>query len=782
MTPRTIEHKPKEVAAILLEDMKTTAANMRALIVGMPPEELLGYIYTQRMMKMMAGSSATSAELNTDGPDDTINETQFLLEYVHAVLASDVSPSEVEFNEAQYAELLALSRKLQEQAMFFAMASSADTENEDFGPDTADIEFHVKSTWVMLRGNRYQVLEGEFYRYVLAPHDNVLKEVYGVGATEVAKGIQDMANATRSGQANAIEEMMKQFEAVQAFAAEQKRPLEDVINTWAAANTDQSKAARLAKDDMLRGGIANISRHTKLPPDLLSDLAYQRGEETEFFAEGDFAGTPYRTLPARKKPLIQLGSDYYAVDPCFTRDAGYRALLFNLLQRKPDYKKSFEDRQKIMSEGAFPDILTDQLLGATVYQEVYYKDPVTRQWSENDTLVLVDDVLFLVEAKAGAAATIASPALDFKRHAQSVQDLVLKAYRQCERFFNYLNSADEVALYNRADGKYHECGRVRLSDYRLMVPIGLTVESFSPFSSFCKELPQVEPLLGKHAFVSMSIDDLFVLKRILPTPGVFAHYMEVRQSVAGMRRSLLFDEFDHLGAYLTRNRFDQDIADQLKGGGANLVVWNNMSDVVDRSFVGENWELNPMPTQEFPGEVLKLLGALDAARAPGWLSAESFIRDYGEQARKDLAKLLSDLGKTLGRHPARYFAFAGDGRQPLFVWMQRSEHDIDWEKINIKASATALFTESPDVVCVLVKVSAGDVYDKAQHFKVHAPAERTEENVHIFDEAERMSQRTNTLNPHRTADTSEPRHTRKIGRNEPCLCGSGIKYKKCHGR
>ena len=213
-----------------------------------------------------------------------------------------------------------------------------------------------------------------------------------------------------------------------------------------------------------------------------------------------------------------------------------------------------------MSEGAFPDILTDQLPGATVYQEVYYKDPATRQWSENDTLVLVDDVLYLVEAKAGAAATIASPALDFRRHAQSVQDLVLKAYRQCERFFNYLNSADEVPLYNRADGKYEECGRVRRSDYRVMVPIGLTVESFSPFSSFCKELPQVEPLLGKHGFVSMSIDDLFVLKRILPTPGVFAHYMEVRQAVAGMRRAHLFDEFDHLGAYITKNRFDQDIA------------------------------------------------------------------------------------------------------------------------------------------------------------------------------------------------------------------------------
>ncbi|MED5681992.1 hypothetical protein VZ111_22975, partial [Enterobacter hormaechei] len=103
-----------------------------------------------------------------------------------------------------------------------------------------------------------------------------------------------------------------------------------------------------------------------------------------------------------------------------------------------------------------------------------------------------------------------------------VQDLVLKAYKQCERFFNYLKSADEVPLYLLVDGKYKECGRVRRADYRVMVPIGLTVESFSPFSTYCKELPQVEPLLGRHAFVSLAIDELFVLKRLLPTPGEFA--------------------------------------------------------------------------------------------------------------------------------------------------------------------------------------------------------------------------------------------------------------------
>lgn len=774
------EQNRKELSASLLKDMEATAARMRELIVAMPPYDLLGYIYAQHMMKAMSDQSVADNQSEVGRPDDLIGENQFLLEYVHAVLASDVAPVDATFDEARCVELFELSHKLREQALFFAMATSADTKDGVFGPGTADIELHAKSAWVILRGNRYQVLEGEFYRYVLVPHDDALKEVYGVGAFDIAEGFQAMADATRSGQAEAIAEVMKQLEAAHAFATVQEKPLEDVMEAWVEANSEQSKAAGRAIADMFWGGIANVSRHTKLPSTLLADLAYRRGEETEFFAAGDFAGTPYRTLPARKKPLIQLGSDYYAVDPCFTRDAGYRALLYNLLQRKPDYKKTFESRQKTMSEAAFADILAAQLPGATVFQEVYYKDPTSKQWSENDTLILVDDVLFLVEAKAGAAATIASPALDFGRHAQSLQDLVLKAYKQCERFFHYLNSADDVPLYHLVDGKYEECGRVHRSDYRVMVPIGLTVESFSPFSTYCKELPQIDPLLGRHAFVSVSIDELFVIKRLLPTPGEFVHYMEVRQAVAGMRRAHLFDEFDHLGAYLKKNRFDQDIAEQLKGGKVNMLIWDGMSDTVDESFKGDDWESRPFPMQDFPEEVLKLLGALDATRARGWLSADSHIRDLGDEGRSNLAKILSDLRQTLNQYPARYFTLASDG-EPLFIWLQQHDRQIDWTRVNDKASAVALAVRASSVIGVVAEISADGTYHEAQSFAVHVPTERTEENVHIYADAARISQ------PARRVKLSQPKHVvapvkaKKLGRNVPCPCGSGIKYKKCHG-
>lgn len=434
-----------------------------------------------------------------------------------------------------------------------------------------------------------------------------------------------------------------------------------------------------------------------------------------------------------------------------------------------------------MSEAAFADILAAQLPGATVLQEVYYKDPVSKKWVENDTLILVDDVLFLVEAKAGAAASIVSPALDFGRHAQSVQELVLKAYKQCERFFNYLNSADEVCLYRLVNGKHEECGRIRRSDYRVMVPIGLTVESLSPFSAYCKELPQVEPLLGRHAFVSLSIEDLFVLKRLLPTPGEFAHYMEVRQAVAGMRQAHLFDEFDHLGAYLKKNRFYQDIAEQLKGGRVTMLIWDGMSDIVDRTFEGEDWETRPFPTQNFPDEVLKLLNALDVTRAHGWLSAESYIRDLGEEGRKNLAKMLTEIRKTLNQHPARYFVLTGEG-EPLFVWLQQNDQQIDWAKVNDKASAASLAVKAPNVVGVVATVSSDGTYHRAQSFSGRIPTERTEENSSIYEDAARMAHPTRVVNLKQPKNVFSHGKIKKPGRNDPCPCGSGAKFKRCHGR
>ncbi|EOX6933430.1 YecA family protein [Enterobacter hormaechei] len=779
MSTRRIK-KLTDSADDILKKMESTASNIRSIIVSMPPEDLIGYIYCQYMMNSIREVGDNISKGRDASSKDILNDFQFILEYVHAVLASDIAPNELKFDEVKCNELFRLCSELRQQAMVYAISSSVKAKEGLFGPDTADIEFHAKSVWVMLRGNRYLVLEEEFYRYVLSPHDDVLKEIYGISGAEIAAGFQDIANTIRTGHSNAIEKIKEQLIEVQIVATQQGKPVEEVMRSWVEENSEQVELANQAASDIFRGGIANLSKHTNLPNAILADLAYERGEESDFFAAGDFSGTPYRTLPARKKPLLKLDSGYYAVDPCFIRDSGYRSLLHNLLQRKPEYAKEFKNRQKIMSEGAFYDILKPQFSEAKVFNEIYYKDPENNQWSENDTLILMDDVLFLVEAKAGAAATIASPATDFKRHAQSVQDLVIKAYKQCERFFNYLASEEEVSLYQLVDGKYKECGRIKYTDYRLLIPIGLTVESFSPFSSFCKQLPQIKPLLGQYGFISMSIDDLFVLKRFLPSTGAFVHYMEVRQAFANVTKAFLYDEFDHLGAYITKNRYDFDSIEQLKKDNNSMLLWNGMSDIVDSSFEGEDWKIKPLPVQDFPNEVLTLLEALENTRSPGWLSVDSQIRNYDAHTRSKLGIMLRELWTGLEKNPGQYLSIL-DEENTLFVWIQNAECQIDWKNIHEKASAVAIYVKQPIKACVMVEIESEGKYSRAVTFELTVPLEKTDANAHVYEEVERLKEYHGS-NPNIHMALTKLKSLKKVGRNEACPCGSGKKYKRCHGQ
>jgi len=143
--------------------------------------------------------------------------------------------------------------------------------------------------------------------------------------------------------------------------------------------------------------------------------------------------------------------------------------------------------------------------------------------------------------------------------------------------------------------------------------------------------------------------------------------------------------------------------------------------------------------------------------------------------------MLSDLRKTLIQHPVRYFVLGGDG-VPLFVWLQRHGHPIDWTKVNNKASAVALSAKATNVIGVVAEVSADGTYVQARSFKIYIPTEQTAENAHIYEDAARMANPERTVNLEREKQVHFGRKSKKIGRNVPCPCGSGMKYKRCHGR
>lgn len=674
-----------KAAETFREEMETLGATVRDLVLRQPPVQLLGYLLAQFHMAMMLSPDGSEDEPRPN--KDAIKTFQFALEYVHAVWSSHatLAPESSPFDENLAGELMNALAQLEEKTMWYCMASSETPS-----------EFHAKTTWALIRGHRYQVLEGEFFRFVLAPHEAALRQAYGIGAEEIAAGIQNISDAFRTGFSNAVNKLVERMDETYRIVEETGEPLETVLKRLKAENDTVTSEMSGIMHDMFFGGVGNLSRHSGLPQALLEDLSYEAGQNENFFAKGSFSGTPMRTLPARIKPAIRLGDEFFATDGQFVRDSAYRAIQWGLWKRLP-YRDEWLKRQGLAMEQAYPIVFAEQLKGSQQFESVFYRDAHSGEWVETDLLIAHADALLVVEAKAGAM-PMQSPATNFASHERVIQGLIVEAYRQCNRFLDYLASAPEVALYKLTGGEYVEVGRIRQDQFRLILPIGLTVEAFTPFSAMAKELPEVAPILGRHPFISMSVDDLFVLRRFLPTAGELFHYLEVRQHVAGLKGALLFDEADHLGAYLAKNRFDMDIHEQLKE--ADQVTWDGFSDKVDRHFEREDWQTTPPPSQPFPAAVGRLLNALDEFRPVGWLQFDGFLRDYGDEGRENISQYLDKLTPTLAEHPRRRFQIGGDASLQFLLFRETSPPDA--KEVRYQAQVGCLTVDAPDMRVLLV--------------------------------------------------------------------------------
>ena len=646
--------------------MEALALKARDLVLAQPPIRFLGYVLSQfHVAMLLVGTDAAESSYQQKKAMKTY---QLVLEYMHAVWSCHADlPGEAQaVDEGKAGELMEVFAALDIKTMLYCMASAAARIDDGAGGHSADTEFRAKSSWSLIRGHRYQVLEEEFFRFALEPHSDALKSAYGVDSDEIAAGIQRIADAFRAGLSRAAEGIIVAMERAYGMAKASGEDIETIMTRLRAEEPEHTEEIGHQIQDMLLGGVCNLSRHSGLPAALLDDLSYAPGENTQFFAAGEFAGTPMRALPARSKPGIKLGGSVYATDGQFVRDSAYRAIQWGLWKRLP-YRDEWINRQGRRVEEAYPKIFSHQLRRARSFESVYHKDATTGEWVECDLLLLIDDVLMVIEGKAGVM-PMQSPATNFASHERTINELIGKAYKQCARFIEYLASAPEVPLFSLQNSSHVEIARIKRDRFRLILPIGLTIEAFTPFSAMAKELPGIVPILGAHPFISMSVDDLLFLNRFLPTTGQLIHYLTVRQQVASMPKVLLFDEIDHLGAYISRNRFDIDLRKHSKE--ADLVYWDAFSDTVDHHFEGEHWAERPVPAQSMPAALIRLFEALDRLRPAGWLRIDALLRDYDQTGRENVAAFLEQLEPTLHEHPKRRFLIASD--TPLEAWLCRA--------------------------------------------------------------------------------------------------------------
>lgn len=737
-------------------------------IAALPPEKLLH----RGWWELATAFSGMGANMS----DQERSLAHRMVDYVQSLIAATPRAAEqaADVTEEDWSSLktdvrslfdrVTIEYQLCRTARLRADAPDQDLELEEF-------RFRAEVLWTNVRGRRFHVHERDALADVLTPHSDELQKLFGVSVEELVTEIDKLLEKFTHGLMETIVDLeaFRDRTLVRLAALAEERPELDVDALREAAFEDGALAAERnnVMNNLFGLGLYDVAANTSLPAALIDELTWSPGEDTEFLAPGAFAGWPLRVWPTMKRPFVRLNGRAYCFDVISLFDNLYRVLQRVIFRLDPDYRTTWNERQKAVSEALPFKYLGRLLPGAVHYGPVYYRWKVGEgqpQWHEADGLVVFDDHLIVVEVKAGAF-TYTSPATDLPAHVQSLRNLVQSPAAQGGRFVDYLESADEVAL---ADEDHNEIAKLRRSDFRHITVCAVTLDAFSDLAARAQHLGPVGIDVGTRPVWVVSIDDLRAYADLFTNPLVFLHFLEQRMRAARSKLVDLHDEMDHFGLYVAQNNYAQ-FADELAGGRVQRLNFDGYGDKVDEYFAAVlSGEAGPPPAQEMPARIAELIDILHRAGGPGAAALASYVLDWGGELRDQIQAGINeqlDGNKRLGR--ARPLSIYGDVPTTVQVWSPDAPLKPGAGLDHTRA-VMALHNEQERRLIELEYGAAGELLSARSERVLQQglpPAVVARARIG----AENIRQRR----------LLQERALGKIGRNQACPCGSGRKYKHC---
>ncbi|HEY9158327.1 SEC-C metal-binding domain-containing protein [Candidatus Binatus sp.] len=764
-----VESYPKVV-----QEIDTLISEIAGLISVLPPDKLLhracwemAYLHT----KVAAGANVHSEEVTSVR----------MIDYVQSVIAA-IPPVLDQRQDVTEEEWAALRGKIKELFvrvnLGYQLCRTAKNRAEDpnFDRNFEKFRFAAEIYWCNVRGKRYQVHEPAYLKDMFLPHSDVLQELFGISGEqfvdEITKiwhvlsfGIGDTFESFAEFQKDVMEAVDKKIAGLPPPAEPELRALMDEVvreNGW---EERQNRISGLFEMDLF-----DLQKTTTLPRKLLDELTLSPGEETEFFAEGEFRGWPLRIWPIFKRPFIRLDGRYYCFDLYSLLDNLYRVMQRVIRRLKPDYEQTWNNIQQQVSEDLPFKYLGNLLPGAKVLRQVYYSGQTaagTTEWCETDGLLIYDDHLFVIEARGGAF-TYTPPATDFPAYVASLKNLVLKPATQGKRFVDYLRSADTVPLFDR---DHRQLDELRKKDFRRITICPVTLDAFTEMAAQVQHLGKIGVDVGAEPVWAVSLDDLRVYADIFENPLLFLHYVEQRMQAFRSDVVQSDDELDHLGLYLKHNHYSTYAQEMHRESGARIKFIGYRANV-DR-FFGERMldRGTPCPLKQItPVRILEIVEFLSQGSKPGRAEVAAYLLDLDAEGREAVSK---NIDEELRRQPTtkrpKPFSMHGEVSLTVFCWTdawarRRSALAVE------HARTVSLVNEDPHrLLLQLSYTEAGILQDVDWHWVDLA-------SIPLVELPE-LRANADGLRRERIANAKGLKG--KIGKNEPCPCGSGKKYKKC---
>ena len=640
-------------------------------------------------------------------------------------------------------------------------------------------EFYTKAQmyWSMVRGEKHINHMTTHLEVLLIPHNDIFTNLFGITVSDFIYELKKIRDALTKGildSASECQKLHKEFFEKLGTIEDLDIPggvdIKDFFNkkmTELGFKEDFQKAA----GKFFGLDLFDLSKVTNLPRILLEELSWSPGKSPEFISVGELKGWPLNLLPTWNRPFLKIENEFYCFDLYVLSDKIYRSIQKLIFRIKPEYKTTWNERQKQISEQIPFDLFKKLLPHAETYQSIYYRWKTGKDrrlnWLECDGLIIYDDSLFILEIKAGAF-TYTPPATDFPAYINSIKELILKPAEQGHRFKEYLLSNDSVAIF---DQDHNRLTSIAHNQFRNITICCVTLDQLTELAAQSNNIKTLGGGIQGHNNWTIGIDDLLVYTDFFKNPLQFLHFMEQRNKAYSSSLINPEDELDHLGLYLRHNCYVQYAEEMTEKKGVTRIFWHGYREEIDKYYSNLLTQKNVVvPTQKIPKLLEDIIKILAQKSDYGRAFASSKLLNMSSEARDEYVNSVNEIiDNTTKRERPLPFSLVG------IVDITTLCHIAG---INF----SSLFDIKEHVYATMI--IAGE--SNRMLIELFFSSERKLENVkvsliNIENLEDENRDRVETLAQKISHDRliKALKIQKKISRNQFCPCGSGKKFKKC---
>ncbi len=469
----------------------------------------------------------------------------------------------------------------------------------------------------------------------------------------------------------------------------------------------------------------------------------------------------------RQKPIIKSGLKYIIPN--------YMSLIWilqneleNDMKGSTVWEKYQENKGKYLEQEVIRTF-KKVLINCSCYDTLFYYDKdqsgVVNRY-ELDALIIFDSNLFLIESKSGIFPVQARRGA-IKTLQRAINDNIQYAFEQASRARNYISSSKLPIFLNEDNTEKVTIDKEKYSNIFL---INVTLENFGEVATQIHLFNKINLYKYSEYPWSVNINDLKIIVDHIEFPTQFIHYIHRRLKINNKEslnaEVLCQDELDLFGQYLETNLFYEDITE------FDNIIIPDYTQTFNEYYLSDM--TLPKLSQHFDPLFKKLISELELLNQHGYTDIVLRLLDFSSETRN---KLLELLQITTDR-----------------CLLDRKIHDASFviynnpndPKSGIGLTIMSGFTKDRQELlgklegyCKLKKYQQR-AYEWIGLIKYVDDPQWTANEFLFFKREEEYDEEIEDISKKLLKKPITP--LQKIGRNEPCPCGSGRKYKRCHGK